>query len=416
MAAPSVPGARPPRSGITKMIPRIPLRGRIRRGLRGVWPIAAWLLAVGAALWLYRLDGGRGRIPAIVEARQISVSAGRPARVEAVLVVAGQAVRRGQVVATLDASEARSRLDLAIAELTRLEAEIPASAQEWRIAEREALFEAERMRVDLDGAARSEAAASRGFANDVESIEERIVVVEGEIARDRAERRQIEAELTRLEKLGAESVSALTMEVLDARRDAASERIEGNERRLALLKRQQEAVVARGEAWEARSPIECKLPAAPEVDEGIHLAPLFAAVRVQEERVRQARGEIEALSLCAPAHGHVGEVLLRPGELALAGAPILSITTSRPGRLVAFVPEDGSADVGLGEEVVIRPAHRNGDPVRGRVVGLGASIVEAPVRLRPSPTVPIWGREVYLEAEGAPAFLAGEECRVVFAR
>lgn len=175
------------------------------------------------------------------------------------------------------------------------------------------------MRLDLEQSARSDAAASRGFANDAESIEERTRVVEGAIATDRAEVREIDAELSCLNKPESNADSGLTTDVLLPRHDTGLKRIEPDERRLELLARQRELVIARKRAWEEMSSVQARpvLPVAG--DEEVHPVPLANALRALSERGRQARAEIEVLTVRAPVDGRVGEVLLAPARPALAG-------------------------------------------------------------------------------------------------
>jgi len=427
----NVPSARRPGAGVTRFIPRLPLRRRIHGVVRNGWPLLVWGLALCGAAWLYVVDGARGRVTAIVADDRMAVNTQYAARVLSVLVKPGDRVAAGQLVATLDPSDARLRLDVVAADLARLEADAPAQAQAWRRAAAAARTDAARLRLDLVRHAGerqrdslSMVSAERGFADDVEAIEDRIIVVAGEIDHDRAVLRETDAELDRLKALaGSAAAAPVSIDVLAARHDATSRRIEANERRLAEVSHQRDAALNRAKRWSGiaqpcsavqddEAPAAGLGAAAEDVE--IALAPAYAAIRVQEERLRAIRAEIDALSLRAPADGLVSEVVLAPGEFAPVGASIVTLVAHRPGRFVAFVPEGEGLSVGPGEKVVLRPSHRRGDPIEGRVVEVGAAVVEAPIRFRPGAAVPIWGREVYLQVDGAPQLLPGESYNVLF--
>lgn len=429
----NVPSAKGPSSGITRFLPRRPIRSRVRGLLRKGWPMLVWLLAGAAAVWLYAIDGARGRVTAIVADDRVAVNTQFAARVRAVLVEPGDSVAAGQVVATLDDADARIRLDLVSAELDRLEADVPAQAQAWRRAAAAARTDAARLRLDLarrDGERKRDdltsVSAERGFAEGLEAVQDRIIVVSGEIDHDRAVLRETDAELDRLKALGGAAAAApVSLDVLSARHDATLKRIEANERRLAELGRQRDAACARAKrcsevavpcsaAQAEPGPEAASALEAAAADEDVALAPAYAAVRAQEQRLRELRAEIDALSLRAPAAGRVSEVVLTPGEFAPAGASILTLVPSRAGRFVGFVPEGEGLAVAPGERVLLRPSHRRGDAIEGRVVHVGAAVVEAPLRFRPSPTIPIWGREIYLQADSAPSLIPGEAYGVVF--
>ena len=125
----NVPSARRPGAGVTRFIPRLPLRRRIHGVVRNGWPLLVWGLALCGAAWLYVVDGARGRVTAIVADDRMAVNTQYAARVLSVLVKPGDRVAAGQLVATLDPSDARLRLDVVAADLARLEAEAPAQAE-----------------------------------------------------------------------------------------------------------------------------------------------------------------------------------------------------------------------------------------------------------------------------------------------
>jgi multidrug resistance efflux pump len=105
-----------------------------------LWPFAAWCLALAAAVWLYFGEAGHGHALAIEDIEELKVSpavAGRIAKLTAEL---GQRVRKGDVLATLDARDLEVKLKLAKAETERSRARLaawlksdPAAAPDARV-------------------------------------------------------------------------------------------------------------------------------------------------------------------------------------------------------------------------------------------------------------------------------------------
>jgi multidrug efflux pump subunit AcrA (membrane-fusion protein) len=90
-----------------------------------VLPWVIWIGTMGAAAWLWQgVHGGSAR--GFVETHDHDVAASETARLESVLVTAGQRVRAGQVIATLDARELGAELEILAAERRRVEAELGA--------------------------------------------------------------------------------------------------------------------------------------------------------------------------------------------------------------------------------------------------------------------------------------------------
>jgi multidrug resistance efflux pump len=138
--------------------PPIPPGRRAARLLVRLWPFAAWCLALATAVWLYFGEAGHGHALAIEDIDELKVSpavAGRIAKLTAEL---GQRVRKGDVLATLDARDLELRLKLAKAEAERARARLaawlksdPAAASDARVLPFEQDLRAQEARVtDLE--------------------------------------------------------------------------------------------------------------------------------------------------------------------------------------------------------------------------------------------------------------------------
>lgn len=103
---------------------------------------------------------------------------------------------------------------------------------------------------------------------------------------------------------------------------------------------------------------------------------LRAAIAVQEERLRLTENELRPLTLTAPISGVVSMVYRRAGENIVAGEPIITITSSQPERIVAYVRQPMRLEPQVGMKVEVRPRSLD------RVAGIGrvqqvASHIEA---------------------------------------
>jgi multidrug resistance efflux pump len=105
-----------------------------------LWPFAAWCAALAASFWLYFGEAGHGHALAIEDIEELKVSPAVAGRISKLTAELGQQVRKGDVLATLDARDLDSRLRLAKAELERSRARLaawmksdPAAAPDARV-------------------------------------------------------------------------------------------------------------------------------------------------------------------------------------------------------------------------------------------------------------------------------------------
>jgi multidrug resistance efflux pump len=109
-------------------------------------------------------------------------------------------------------------------------------------------------------------------------------------------------------------------------------------------------------------------------------------------------GQRESLELKAPFDGVVSLVQRQPGEVVLAGEPILTIAAKKPDNIVAYATEEQAARVK--EEMIVQLVDRNRSPnllVNSQVVYVGPTVEQIPARLWRRPNVPQWGRPILIE-------------------
>jgi HlyD family secretion protein len=333
--------------------------------------VPAGLLVLAAALGFWYLSRGMStgsaQITGYAEALVHSVAPLQGGRIKAIPVRLGQPVRAGDVVAVLDSQPL-------VLQRARLQAELQQAV---------ARLAAER---DLQGAQ-----LQRG--------ELQIVRLSSAADRARAELQELDRQIERLEGLLAERlVRATEIEALRRRQRALAAEVAAHD---AAAARDREGLGRRARgADEQQRRLEQRLE------------PFRAAVQVHEAALREIDHAIAQMTLRAPVDGTIGAITRRPGEVVLSGAEVLTVITAGPGRVVAFVPERLSRPIAPGAPVRLRRSGLFGGAVRGRVVELAPLVEEVPVRARPSPTVPAWGRRVVIHIEGPAVLLPGEAFHV----
>ncbi len=141
--------------------------------------------------------------------------------------------------------------------------------------------------------------------------------------------------------------------------------------------------------------------------------PFRLAVQVQEAAVKALDLAIEEATLRAPVDGTVSLITHRIGDAIPASMEVVSLTTSRPGVLMAVLPEADAAKLAVGTATrVQRGGSMFGGMLMADVTELAPEIEEVPIRARPSPSIPAWGRRVYLQLRGNEPVVPGEAFRV----
>lgn len=332
--------------------------------LAGVAGLAAWALLGGPVM-------GRGRARGYAETIPLLAAPLRAGRIASVKVALGSQVKSGDELARLET------LDL----------------------------DAQRVRLDAErDVVRAKLAAAGGIENAAVLRSElwQLRTVAG-ARHDRAELAALEREVARLEGLYKDQlVRASDIEPLRRQREALAARVNT----FALAARTGKAGLGR--------------PTSGTGDDGAHasavkerLEPLREQLRVADAAVAELDVHRAAAVLRAPADGVVASVDRRPGEAVAAGAPVVTISTGRPGVVIAFVPERQAVKVKIGDQVVVTSPAPFAHPQRGRVIEAAPEVAELPLRFRTTPTMPVWGRRVVVETPGA-TWLPGEELRVRF--
>ena len=335
--------------------------------------IPAWLLIALAAAGFWFLSRGMtlgpGTTVGYAEELIHTVGPLQAGRLKELRVMLGQSVKAGDVLAQLDPRPLLLRQNRLKAELEQAKAQL--------IAEQ-----------DLQNAQlqRGQIQAVRAHA-DVQKM--------------RAELREYDQQVKRMQKLKSKQLIRAT-DVEEAQRQQRalsadlSARPKGSQRELELA----------GLRPRPKSDQERRL------DE--RLSPFRVAIAVREAELAELELAISELTLRAPVDGVVGTILQRPGDTLGAGTPVLTIVTTRPGYIVAFVPERQVSHYPKGQPVELRKIGVVLKVLKAQVIELAPMVEEVPVRARPSPTVPMWGRRIVIKVDGTTPLLPGEAFRVSY--
>lgn len=133
----------------------------------------------------------------------------------------------------------------------------------------------------------------------------------------------------------------------------------------------------------------------------------------QAERLEEELGLLledkKRLVIPAQMDGLIGSVNFRVGEKVSPFAPILSLHAASPSFVRGYIHEDVMSQVGLSQVVTVRSSHDKGNALQGKIIGVGARIVEYPERLRRRADIVIWGREIMVQLPPENRFLLGEK-------
>lgn len=103
-------------------------------------------------------------------------------------------------------------------------------------------------------------------------------------------------------------------------------------------------------------------------------APLAAALRMQEERLRLIEAELTPIAITAPIDGRISRVMRRNGETVVAGEPIVVVHSMEPEYVLGFLPHPLRIEPEPGMRVVVRSRSTNRAEYEGEIVVVGAQI------------------------------------------
>ena len=134
---------------------------------------------------------------------------------------------------------------------------------------------------------------------------------------------------------------------------------------------------------------------------------------------RQLDKELEVLIIeenqlikTAEIHGTVGSVSAQQGELLSPYTTILSIYESNPTAIKAVMNEGFEYEIEVGQMVKVESTNRN-YKIDGKIIEIGARIIEYPDRLKANQNIQMWGQELFIKIPEDNKFLNGERVAVI---
>ncbi len=341
---------------------------------RFVLPLAVCLGAaagVGCLLWV---SPGMAGLRGMAEAREYAIAPLEAGRLSTQEVTLGQRVRRGQVLARLDASTLRQEIRVAEAELQALGAEVAA----------------EDRTLDLSGLE-----ADHNFRVDLEKAEAELGQAENDEAIRQAERKALQAEISRqAELVQRHLVNGDRLQELRLKQTALQEATAAGLARIEALQARRQAVLARSENWRS-----VRAPGPRGGGKAAQLQPLMIQQSRQRENLQLLRLRLENLVMRSPVDGTVARVEARAGDVLAAGAPVMTIVEDRPSQVIAYLEEDRGWVVETGDRVTLRPRDRTGAARPGTVDAVSGTVAMLPQRFWPTPSRPRWGRQVFIHVD-----------------
>ncbi|MBT8436559.1 MAG: SdiA-regulated domain-containing protein, partial [Gammaproteobacteria bacterium] len=139
-----------------------------------------------------------------------------------------------------------------------------------------------------------------------------------------------------------------------------------------------------------------------------------ARIAELEKQKNELLRQSKALVVHAPFPGSVGNVMFKQGEQVDAFNPVIVIQGNHTRHIKGYIHEAVSNHVQIGQAVWIQSLSAVGDETltRGEVESLGNRIVEYPQRLKRSPLVAAWGREVVINVAPENDILQGAKVSV----
>jgi HlyD family secretion protein len=298
--------------------------------------IAGGLLVLGLgalAVWRFVLAGpdvppGVIAVSGRIEGDDAAVAAKVAGRIRELTVREGDQVTAGQVIAVLDDEQIRAREEQATAAVRQAQARVRLAQHQITVLEeqlRQSQLGVDQARVDAQGR--------------VNEAEARLAAAEAQLAQAEASHAQAKWDREALDRLFQRELVAEQ----EARRAQHTE--EAQAAVVAAARRQVEA--ARGSLTAARASLVNPAIRSSQVAavEGqiLQARAEIAAAQADAERARaqldEARANRRDLNIVAPFTGTVATRTAEPGEVVVAGTPVVTLVNLTQVYLRAFVPE-----------------------------------------------------------------------------
>ncbi len=355
---------------------RTPLRRRLQWVRCRLVPLVVWLGVVAVVVMFWRERVAMFDAPGMIEAeRQAVIAPLQSGTLVGLTVGLSQEVEPGTVVARLDDAAVRAGLEVAQAELKRLQAELQATERRLR-------DEAELERANLFSKTRNYAVRTEQLRLDKL---DRMIQLEN----DQVELQRLGAMLERSRALHDRSVIGdQEYDDVKFRYEALKRKIAASKEALTVVERQLAAALDAGGMPD-------ELVRAESIE--VALKPLREAINVQLKRLDEVRLQREALVLRSPIGGVITAVYRRVGDTVLAGDPVVAVADLGTMQVVSFVEQGRPLEPREGMVVEVRRRFPQVQVARARVVRVGSQVERIPRDYLGNSPLRRWGVRVLIE-------------------
>ncbi len=361
-------------------------------------PLVSFVACTAAMIWLWDRQEQIPNAIGEVEAVRIEVASGA----DGVLATVAQdqpqwslfdIVERGEVIARLDDRPVQA--ELATLEKRRIEAEKKLDATSARVATDEEERRLDRLRE-----------ASR-LARQVERYRLDALDRNVTIERDRVELQRREARFKYMATVHQQDPVTVTDQMLfeyRLMRDQLATRIKENIKAKDLAEQLAAEVTQR--IADLPEPIVAELDKI--------LAPVRAAIDVEEARMDELRVQVELLQIRAPIRGTISAVHVWPGQAVREGDPIVTIAADQGRYIVSYVRQQQRIQPEVDMVVHIRHRVPGAREQATKIERVGRQFEPVPLHQLTNPRVPEWGLPVRISIPANLAARPGELVDITF--
>jgi multidrug resistance efflux pump len=302
-------------------------------------------------------------------------------------------VRANEVIARLDDRLVQAGLETARRELEQLRLDVEANSEQFLLDDSERVYDNRRELARLAWTLQERQL----------DVLDRITLIET----DRVEQRRLSIRLEHLEPLLKENAISF-LEVNDTRHllEAATERIEKNQHGLQQAREQLELVQKQIDSYPE--------PLAPQYQR--LLAPLQAAILVQEGAIAELQLQLELLEVRAPFAGAIAAIHAWPGQVIQPGDPIITLAAEQGRYVVAYVRDTERFRPNVGMKIDLRTRHEQPLIYVTHIEHVGPQIELLPPHQLRDPRMMEWGLPVRIAIPATASLRPGELVDVRFVR
>ena len=377
-------------------VPHIPTpwSHRWRRFRSQGFPAFVFVGAAVLTVWLWDRQAGVPMLVGEVQAIRFDVSG----QVDGMLVTLPHrqlepfdVVMAGEIVAKLDDGPVLASLAALQADRLRVEQELTATDARLRQAE------ADRQHEHMDEA--------RRLAVDLERLRLEVVGRKAQLGPTGVARRRLAEEYEALRAIHAgDAETQFRLTISRLQRDEVAQRIAGNTKALAEAEAHTAAAIERMKNQPTPAPAYVRE----------QLAPIRAAIAAQEARIRELEIQVQWLEIRSPIRGTVSAIYYRPGQVARAGDPVLTVVDGHGRHIIAYVRQRQGLEPKVGMEVAVRNRSLPRQVVRTLIDRVGDQIEPVPLHHLRNPNLLEWGLPVRIALPEELALRPGELVDLTF--